>query len=100
MTTHSLYRHGRVSALPTGGQGGRADYQLVEKLRAIREQGDEAMTALEQYDPEFSLKLAACREPADAEALLADWLGRRTDALKRTEAELLRLWREAQPASE
>lgn len=96
MVEHPSYPQGRASALPAfGTRAERQDYKLVEHLRAVRLQGDDAMTALEQYDPDFSLKLAACRETLEAEALLAEWLQRRINVLERTQAELKRAWGEA-----
>ena len=96
MTTHPLYEHGRTSALPGGDRPGRPDYDLVAHLRAVRTAGDEAMTAVEEYDPDFSLKLSNCRSLEAAEALLAEWLDRREAALRHTQAELHRVWVEAQ----
>ena len=89
------YPQGRASALPSYGKHSeRQDYELVEHLRAVRVQGDESMTAIEQYDPDFSLKLAACREQPEAEALLEEWLQRRVAVLERTRTELKRVWQE------
>ena len=97
MTTRPLYPHGRASALPPSvTHPGKPDYDLVAHLRAIRADGDEAMTATEEYDPNFSLKLAACTEAAEAESLLTGWLQRRIEALTRTQAELRQAWQHAQ----
>lgn len=96
MTTRPLYPHGRASTLGPGGtRPGKTDYDLVTHLRAIRTDGDEAMTAAEEYDPDFSLKLAACTDAAEAERLLAAWLERRVDTLTRTQAELRQAWQQA-----
>ena len=89
MTSRPLYPHGRASALaPSGTHSGKPDYDLVARLHSIRAGGDEAMTAVEQYDPNFSLKLVACKDAAEAGTLLAAWLQRRVDALTRTQPEL------------
>jgi hypothetical protein len=73
----------------------KADYDLVAHLRALRSDGDEAMTAAEKYDQYFSLKLAACMDAAEAEVLLIGWLQRRVDTLTRTQAELRQAWQHA-----
>ncbi len=95
MTGRLLYPHGRASALPGGTHPGKLDYDLVAHLRAVREDGDEAMIAAEEYDPNFSLKLSECTDDAAAEALLGAWLERRAAVLRRTQDELRRTWREA-----
>lgn len=95
MATRPLYPHGRASALgPAGTHPGKTDYDLVAHLRAIRADGDEAMTAAEEYDPNFSLKLAACTDAAEAESLLAAWLKRRVDTLTQTQGELRHAWQQ------
>ncbi len=56
MIIRPLYTRGRASAPMTGPDGGRPcrpDYDLIAHLRPIRAEGDEAMTAVEQYDPDF-----------------------------------------------
>jgi|GEM_PF-5246098 len=93
MTTEH-YQGGRASAL-----SGTTNYQLVEHLRSLRESGHSAMWAVEEYDPNFSLKLAATSDEASADALLAEWLQRRVDVLTRTQNELRITWRDAQPAT-
>lgn len=101
MTSNPHYPTGRASA-PTADVGivtqdghiPRPDYDLIERLRAVRANGDEAMQAAEQYDPNFSLKLSACEAPGDAEALLDAWLDHRVAALRRTQSELRRVWQE------
>ena len=96
MTTRPLYPHGRASTLaPAATHPGRTDYDLVAHLRAIRADGDEAMTAAEEYDPDFSLKLAACTDATEAATVLAAWLARRVDTLTRTQAELRQAWQQA-----
>jgi len=98
MTTRPLYPHGRASApnwQPTSEHPGRPDYDLIAYLRAAREEGDEAMKAAEQYDPDFSVKLSTCADGADAEKLLGEWLVRRLDVLKRTQRRLREVWQSA-----
>lgn len=95
MTSRPLYPGGRASALTGVSHAGRTDYDLVSHLRAIRTDGDEAMFAVERYDPDFSLKLAASSGADAAEKLLAEWLERRIAMLKRTQTELRRVWSEA-----
>lgn len=94
MTTHPLYPQGRASALPSasGEHPAPTDYELVKRLRYVRADGDEAMTAVEEFDPDFSLKLSACGDPAAADALLADWLRHRTEVLERTQRRLRETW--------
>jgi hypothetical protein len=104
MTTRPLYLQGRASAPSSGmgchpdGRAGRPDYDLIIRLRAIRALGDEAMTAAEEYDPNFALKLSACFIEDDADRLLDAWLSRRVAVLRRTQAELRRVWQDARPA--
>lgn len=88
------YKEGRASAL-----SGTTNYELVERLRTLRESGDAAMWAAEEYDPNFSLKLAAALDEASADALLAEWLQRRLDVLTRTRNELRAAWHDARPAA-
>ena len=95
MTTRPLYPHRRASTLPAGQQVGKPDYDLVAHLRTMRVNGDEAMTAVEQYDPHFSIKLSACMMADDAEALLAAWFERRVSVLLRTQEELRHAWQSA-----
>lgn len=102
MITRPLYEHGRLSAPAAGPHGervGRADYDLVTRLREVRAEGDESMTAAEQYDPDFSVKLSACNDEADAIRLLDAWLAHRVEILERTRKQLQRVWQEAQEAS-
>ena len=97
MTSRQLYPHGRLSA-PMRGAGehaGRPDYDLIARLRGVREQGDEAMTAVERYDPDFSVKLSACTDTSSAERMLAEWFARRADVLTRTQSQLRELWQSA-----
>ncbi len=63
-----------------------SDFRLF--LHPIRAGGDEVMTAVEQYAPNFSLKLVACTNAAEAETLLTLWLQRGVNALTRTQEEL------------
>lgn len=92
---------GRLSAPihnPLGEKPGRPDYALIAHLRAIRQEGDEAMAAVERYDPDFSVKLYACLEEKAAENLLDDWFARRVDVLKRTQEHLREVWKAANGA--
>lgn len=98
MEDENLYPRGRLGAPVAGPHGERPvhlDHVLVERLRAIRVKGDEAMTAAEQYDPDFSVKLSACTQEADAAKLLTEWLERRITVLKKTQAELKHVWHKA-----
>lgn len=94
MTTRPLYPSGRLSApiRKPGEHAGPPDYDLIARLRTVREQGDDAMTAVEQYDPDFSVKLSACTEITSAEQMLDEWLSRRLDVLRRTQSQLRDLW--------
>ncbi len=99
MTTRPLYQHGRAASLDGGDtHPGRPDYDLVLHLRAIRADGDEAMTAAEEYDPNFCLHLSACKDATAADAVLEQWLSRRVAALQRTKHEFKRVWADAQEA--
>lgn len=98
MEDENLYPRGRLGAPVAGPHGERLanlDHALIARLRAVRVEGDEAMTAAEQYDPDFSVKLSACTREADASKLLTDWLERRITVLKKTQAELKHVWQEA-----
>ena len=94
MTGRSHYPQGRASA-PTTSQLGGPDYDLIAHLRSIRKDGDEAMWAVEEYDPNVGIELSSCTDEAAAERLLDAWLARRMDALKRTQSELRRVWKAA-----
>ena len=83
MTGHPHYVRGRASA-STNNQLVRPDYDLIAHLRSIRKDGDEAMWAVEEYDPNVGIELSSCTDEAAAERLLEAWLARRLDALKRT----------------
>jgi len=99
MITHELYTRGRLSAPVSGPHGERphqANYKLISDLRAVRAEGDEALTAAEQYDPDFSVKLSACVDASDATALLDAWLDRRVEVLKRVQTRLRSVWEAAQ----
>ncbi len=56
-----------------------------------------ATTAAEQYDPVFAIKLSSCAGEAEATRLLDEWLARRMDVLKRTQARLRQVWKTAHP---
>lgn len=71
------------------------DYQLVQRLRAIRRQGDADLEGAEHYDPDFSVKLAAAATPADADMLLAAWFERRAGTLKMTQERLRAEWQKS-----
>lgn len=99
MASRTLYPRGRLSVPVSGPHGERHvhfDHSLIAHLREARTQGDNAMTAAEQYDPDFSVKLSACTEEADANRLLDEWLEHRLAVLKRTQGHLRDLWHEAQ----
>ena len=99
MAARPLYPRGRLSVPVSGPRGERhvrLDHNLISRLREARGQGDDAMTAAEQYDPDFSVKLSACTEEADANRLLDEWLEHRLAILKRTQEHLRHLWQEAQ----
>ena len=99
MTTRLLHPHGRASALPDGEAGRehsiKPEYDMIAHLRIARENGDEAMTAAEEYDPDFSIKLSNCVTDEAAETLLAEWLDHRLSVLKRTQEALRQAWRNA-----
>ena len=86
MDEHPHYAHGRASAV-TDNQSGRPDYDLIAHLRSIRREGDEAMWAVEEYDPNVGIELSSCTDEAAVERRLDAWLARRLDALKRTQSE-------------
>ena len=94
MTHHRHYGHGRASA-PTDNRPGHPDNNLIAQLRNIRKQGDEAMWAAKEYDPNFGIERSSCLDDAAAERLLDTWLTSRLDALKRTQSELRRVWKAA-----
>lgn len=103
MTTRPLYPRDRASAPvddPGGKRPGYSDYDLIAQLRAVRDEGNEAMTAAEQYDPDFGIKLSSCANEAEAEQLLDEWLARRVDVLRRTRAHLRQVWKAARPKSD
>jgi hypothetical protein len=77
------------------GHAGRPDYDLIVRLRDVRTLGDEAMTAAEEYDPNFALKLSACFIKDDVDRLLDEWLSHRVAVLTRTQAEFRRVWENA-----
>jgi hypothetical protein len=95
MSTHPLYTNARASALPNSDRPGRPEYDLIARLRAVRQQGDEAMTAVEEFDPDFSIKLSNCATDEAAEKLLADWLEHRTRVLRQVQDGLQQAWRHA-----
>ena len=64
------------------------------RLRAARAYGDETMTAVEQYDPDFCLRLSACTTQADADMVVQDWFERHLAGLKRTGETFKRVWGE------
>ncbi len=94
MTPQPPRTHGRAASLGhvPGEHPGRTDYDLVRRLRSVREGGDEAMTAAERYDPDVCLHLSACATEAEVDQALAGWLDRRLAVLKRTSGELRRVW--------
>ena len=99
MTTRALYQRGRRSAPitdPNKPKSGRTKYDLIEKLRHVRNANDEAMTAIDEYNPDLCVNLSACTTEEDAEKLLNEWLARRHEILSDTQTRLRTLWRAAQ----
>jgi hypothetical protein len=98
MTTRPLYPRGRLSVPVSGPHGERPvhiDQNLIGQLREARAQGDEALTAAEQFDPDFSVKLSACTREDDAQHLLDEWFEHRVTVLKQTQSHFRRLWEAA-----
>ena len=102
MPTIPNYPQGRLSApivdpaLRETDHPQHTDYPLVHVLRTIREEGDSDLSAVEAYDPDFSVKLSSAATPDDATALLDHWLDRRLQVLKATQARLREAWQSAQ----
>lgn len=100
MAEHPSYSKGRLSAPITASVGvdgahhdvSRPSYDLIHTLRAIRREADDAMTAVEEYDPDFSVKLSACVDQAQATLLLDEWLSRRVSMLTAAQARLRQAW--------
>lgn len=103
-TRETLYPETRLSAHLTqrgampGDEAEQPNHPLIEALRAVREQGYEAMTAAERYEPDFSIDLSRCRDAAEADALLERWRAHRTAILDDTRATLRRVWMERRGA--
>lgn len=98
MTCHPVYPS-RLSAPVSGPHGERPiviDHKLISQLREARELGDNSMTAIEQWDPDFSVKLSACSKESDAQELLDKWLSLRLGVLKGVQQNLYQIWRAAQ----
>ena len=102
-TRETLYPGTRLSAkvpprdnCPDSSEPEQPNYPLIEALRAAREQGYDAITAVERYNPDFSIDLSRCHIEAEAEALLERWYARRVAVLDDTRETLRRLWREHQ----
>jgi hypothetical protein len=98
MITRPLYPRGRLSAPVSGPHGERLvhiDRDLIGRLREARAQGDEAMTAAEKFDPDFSVKLSACTREDDAQRLLDGWFVHRVNVLKQIQSHFRRLWEAA-----
>ncbi|GJE79071.1 hypothetical protein [Methylorubrum thiocyanatum] len=105
-TRETLYPGTRLSAKTdprgvavTDGHPGQPDYALIEALRAAREQGYDAITAIERYDPDFSVDLSRCRDEAEADWLLERWHARRSAVLDETRTTLKRIWADSRRAS-
>jgi len=90
MSSPQAHPYGRASAL-----SGTTDHKLVERLRDICASAESAMAAATRYDQNFELKLAACKEEAAVDALLADWLHYRVEILQRTVRDLKRAHNQA-----
>ncbi|KAF1856455.1 hypothetical protein Lal_00045306 [Lupinus albus] len=78
-TRETLYPETRSSARltargvsPDGAEPSTPDYPMIEALRAAREQGYDALTAAERYDPDFSIDLSRCQTAKEADA---SWSG-------------------------
>lgn len=100
MITHPPYPRGRAGApvdTPGGRRPGRPNHDLIAHLRVARTEGDEAMAAAEQYQPNFGLKLSSCASEVEASQLLDEWLAHRVGVLKRTQARLRQIWETAHP---
>lgn len=99
---HPLYGRGRLSApIPNlshrENQGTTTtNYELIEELRSIRKQGEIDLLAIENYDPDFSVKLSACALESESETLLGHWLDRRLSVLKKTQQDLRTAWLKTQ----
>lgn len=96
MTILQILPHGRASAHTDIIRPGRPDYKLITSLRSVRADGDAAMAAAEEYDPDFPVKLSNCTKSEDLEALLSAWLAKRLKTLEHTQAKLRQVWLNAQ----
>ena len=65
----------------------------------MRDDGHEAITAIERYDADFSNDLSRCVSGKEAGALLDAWLEKRMTVLKRTRSELERTWQEGRAST-
>lgn len=106
MTRRDLYPSTRLSAKISVHEHNPADasikpnYALIEKLRSVRDDGYEAITAIERYDPDLSIDLSRCVSSKDVDALLDAWFEKRLTVLRNTRNELERTWRENRPSSD
>jgi hypothetical protein len=99
MAQHPHYPQGRLSSLTRApdrpeqlGASGGVDHELVNRLRQIRDDGEESMAAIEEYDPNVCLNLSLCGTPEEARAMLETWLSRRVEVLQRVQTELRKEW--------
>lgn len=105
MTRNAPYPSMRLSAKISAHENQPADastkpdYALIKTLRSVRDDGYEAITAIEHYDPDFSIDLSRCVSRKEADALLDTWLEKRMAVLKHTCSELERTWRESRASS-
>ncbi|SDM30715.1 hypothetical protein SAMN05216360_101500 [Methylobacterium phyllostachyos] len=98
-TRETLYPGTRLSVhltergmTPDGGEPEQPNYTLIEALRTVRDEGYDSITAVERYDPDFSIDLSRARTEAEADALLERWHARRAAVLDETRAKLKRTW--------
>ena len=79
---------------PDSAEPEQPDRGLIEALRLVREQGYDELTAVERYDPDFSIDLSRCHTTAEVDDLLDRWYTRRTQHLDGIRAALKRTWSE------
>ena len=99
VTNHPTFRLGAPVSGPHGEFPVEYAHELIAELRAIRVEGNEALAAIERFDPDLSVKLSTCTDEKDAQSLLDEWLRRRVDALEGTHKRLLEVWRHGRHAA-
>lgn len=75
---------------------GRSGSDLISLLRAVQEEGREAMIAVDQYDPNFAKSLAASTSELEAVPVIDNWLTSRQAVLDRTRDRIRSVWAAAQ----